>query len=91
MSYSRLVKPRKLFHTIVVLGASLTSTACSGDDGASDAAVDSMVTVDSAATDSAAMDSAVADASDATTMLDSMMPSDASDDAADGDGMVLIL
>jgi hypothetical protein len=84
------VKPRKLFHTIVVIGASLTSTACGGDDGATDSAVtDSSVTVDST-TDSATMDSAVADASDATTMLDSTMPSDGGDDA-DADGMVLIL
>jgi hypothetical protein len=85
------VKPRKLFHTIVVLGAALTSTACSGDDGAMDSGTADSAVMDSATADSSAMDSAVADASDASTMLDSMLPSDASDDAADGDGMVLIL
>jgi hypothetical protein len=84
------VQPRKLFHTIVVVGASLTSTACSGDDAAPDSsAPDSMIVTDGGP-DTSPMDSAVADAGDATTMLDSTMPDDGGDDA-DADGMVLIL
>jgi len=83
------VKPKKLFHTIVIVGAALTSSACGdGDDATDTGAADSSV-ADSGA--DSATDGAIADASDATTMLDSMMPSDGGADADADTGMVIIL
>jgi hypothetical protein len=75
------MKPRRLFHTIVILGASLTS-GCGGDGEGPVA--------DTGPVDAGADSSMMADASgamDATAELDAMLPGDGGEE----DGMVLIL